>query len=856
LFAIGLAGLTAWAKTVESSRNLNHGAANNTDNRRWETELLYQRATGEMERLFLQSSTAKIAPEVLQDTAVGKSTSVVILLTDQADVSAAYGMKDQDARGWFVYNTLTEHAARTQSGIKTVLEARGISYQSFWAANMLVASVDRPTVDLLAARSDVARVDSNKPARWIEDPEVANFGIRADSPDAIEWGVQNVNAPAVWALGFTGQGIVVGGLDTGIRWTHNALRPKYRGWNGVVADHNYNWHDSIHSGGGSCGANTVAPCDDHGHGSHTVGTMVGDDGGTNQVGVAPGAKWIGCRNMDQGNGTPATYTECFQFTIAPTDINGQNPNPALRPHVLNNSWGCPAVEGCTTRSELETIVNNTQAAGIFVEVSAGNSGPGCSSVSDPPAIYSAAFSTGAIDISNNLASFSSRGPSTFYNPNLRKPNVSAPGVSVRSCNRTSDSSYVTFSGTSMAGPHVAGVVALLWSARPQLVRDIATTKTILQISANPAVIVSPQTCGGTPSSQIPNNSFGYGRVDALAAVNTTPTVAQGSISGRITTSGGSPIGGATVRLNGYASRFTVTDSSGDFRFESVDTDNFYSVTPSLANYTFSPASRSFSLTNNLTNADFTATADASQSANAIDTHEFFVRQHYLDFLSREPDQGGLEFWTSQFTACGGNPTCINNKRIEVSAAFFASAEFQQTGSYIYGVYAGTLGRTISYGEFSADRATVLGGPGLDQAKTLFAQDFVQRSEFINRYPLNMTREEFVDLVIQTMSNRSGVDHSSLRNGFLSDYDSGGRALVVRHAAEASAFVAAEYNKAFVLMQYFGYLRREIDSGGYAFWLDILNGGAPFDGMVCSFLTSTEYQERFSTVITHSNSECP
>ena len=190
--------------------------------------------------------------------------------------------------------------------------------------------------------------------------------------------------------------------------------------------------------------------------------------------------------MDQGNGTPATYTECFQFMIAPTDLNGQNPNPALRPHVINNSWTCPASEGCATRAELEAIVENTQAAGIFVEASAGNAGSGLLDGGRSPAIYRASFSTGAIDINNVLAGFSSRGPSTYYLPNLLKPNISAPGVSVRSCTSGSDTSYSTLSGTSMAGPHVVGVVALLWSARPQLARDIEATKTILEISANPA----------------------------------------------------------------------------------------------------------------------------------------------------------------------------------------------------------------------------------------------------------------------------------------------------------------------------------------------------------------------------------
>jgi len=481
----------------------------------------------------LAAADRKIAPEVVKDTADGARASVVVFLADQADVSAAYDMKDQNARGWYVYKTLSEHAARTQAPLKAMLDGQGLQYQSFWAANMLVVDADRSLVDQLAARDDVARVDPNRPARGIEDPAIADIKDEpAFDPETIETGVNNVQAPPVWAQGFTGQGIVIGNQDTGMRWTHNAIKGHYRGWNGSSADHNYNWHDAIHSGGGVCGANSQQPCDDDTgstHGTHTTGTTNGDDGAGNQIGVAPGAKWIGCRNMNQGDGTPATYTECFQFFIAPTDLAGNNPNPTLRPHVMNNSWGCPTSEGCVTRAELETIVNNTQAAGIFVVVSAGNSGSGCASVSDPAAIYDASFSVGAISGSTNtIASFSSRGPSTFYSPNLLKPNISAPGVGVRSSQAFSDSSYGSLSGTSMAGPHVVGVVALLWSARPQLARDIAATKSILQNSANPNVVVNPvQTCGGTPSTQIPNNTFGWGRVDALAAVNSvsagTPT---------------------------------------------------------------------------------------------------------------------------------------------------------------------------------------------------------------------------------------------------------------------------------------------------------------------------------------------
>ena len=237
------------------------------------------------------------------------------------------------------------------------------------------------------------------------------------------------------------------------------------------------------------------PCDDHDHGTHTTGTTSGDDGAGNQIGVAPGAKWIGCRNMDQGNGTPATYTECFQWFIAPTDLHGQEPQPdAKRPHVMNNSWGCPPSEGCAADT-LRTIVENTEAAGIFVVASAGNAGSACSTVQDPPAIYAASFSVGAINSANALASFSSRGPVTVDGSGRMKPNISAPGVSNRSSVKASDTAYANFSGTSMAGPHVVGVVALLWSARPDLVRNITATKQLLTSTANPAVTVPQQPDG-------------------------------------------------------------------------------------------------------------------------------------------------------------------------------------------------------------------------------------------------------------------------------------------------------------------------------------------------------------------------
>jgi len=878
-FAIFLGGLMHSTTIISSSHSLDYRANGPNDYKR-DAELFYQnngfgRVQGnsiilsasynndnspllrELKQLLPQAPTARIAPQVLADTTDGKSTSIVILLADQADVSPAYDMKDQDARGWFVYNTLTQHAARTQIGLQGFLKSRGVTYQSFWAANMMVATAHRSLVDQLAARPDVARIDSNQPTRWIEEPVVEKLGISSDSTnttDTAEWGVLNVNAPAVWALGFTGQGIVIANEDTGMRWTHNALKPKYRGWDGSSADHNFNWHDSIHTGGGSCGANTVAPCDDNGHGSHTTGTTVGDDGAGNQVGVAPGAKWIGCRNMDQGNGTPATYTECFQFFIAPTDLAGNNANPALRPHVINNSWGCPASEGCVTRAELETIVNNTEAAGIFVEVSAGNSGPGCSTVADPPAIYSAAFSPGAKDIRNVLASFSSRGPSTFYDPNLLKPNISAPGVNVRSSTRTSDTSYGNLSGTSMAGPHVAAVVALLWSARPQLVRNIATTKSILQNTANPAVAVNPtQTCGGTPSTQIPNNSFGYGRVDALAAVNAVPTAAEASMSGRITTTDGQPVEGVTIQLSEGGSRKTITDSNGNYRFENVRTGSFYTVTPSRVNYTFNPENRSFSLFSNNTDAVFTATPNSLIVENPLDVSEYFVRQHYLDFLGREPDESGFNFWSDQILECADDASCIERRRINVSAAYFLSIEFQETGGLVDGLYRASYGRRPLYAEFMPDTATVaqnvIVGTGdwarqLEANKQAFVDAWVQRPAFRAAYD-GLTNESYVDTIISQTGGSFNGDRDALVGGLTSG--SLTRAAVLRQVAEDQGFVSAKRNATFVMMEYFGYLRRDPDESGYQFWLNKLNQfGGNFEQaeMVKAFKVSGEYRGRF------------
>src|SRR5262249_2131304 len=238
-------------------------------------------------------------------------------------------------------------------------------------------------------------------------------------------GINYMHAPQVWELGFTGQGIVVGSADTGVRWTHNALKPHYRGWDGQTANHDYNWHDAVHDSVGTpCGNDSPFPCDDNGHGSHTTGTMIGDDGMGNQIGMAPGAKWIACRNLDgMGIGTSARYIECMEFFLAPYPVGGGQGDPAKAPDITNNSWTCTPDEGCSPDT-LQAAVEAQRAAGIQMVVAAGNAGPDCSSLVNSPATYEASYTVGALSTgTDNIAPFSSRGPVTIDGSNRIKPDI-------------------------------------------------------------------------------------------------------------------------------------------------------------------------------------------------------------------------------------------------------------------------------------------------------------------------------------------------------------------------------------------------------------------------------------------------
>jgi uncharacterized delta-60 repeat protein len=339
-----------------------------------------------------------------------------------------------------------------------------------------------------------------------------------------------------------------------------------------------------------------------------------------------------------------------------------------------------------------------------------------------------------------------------------------------------------------------------------------------------------------------------------------PTAGPAAISGRITAADGTPLGGVVMVLSGAQSRKTISDANGNYQFDNVDTGGFYTVTPARTNYSFSPANRSFSQLGNHTDAAFTGSV-VSDSANPLDSSEYFVREQYVDVLGREPDEGGFNYWSDQINRCGADAECIRVQRISVAAAFFMAQEFQESGSFIYNMYAGTLGRRPLFAEYALDRQQVVGGADLDSEKTAFAQSFVQRAEFATKYQANATAESFVEALIQSVQS-SGFDLSTERANLVDAYSSGGtivesRVLVLRAIADNAAFKQSQYNAAFVLTEYFGYLRRDPDQGGYDFWLNVLNNREPenFRGMVCAFITSTEYQRRFSSSVSHSNGEC-
>ncbi|MFC8800714.1 S8 family serine peptidase [Promicromonospora sp. NPDC057138] len=482
----------------------------------------------------------KITPGVQTRLDTKKTADFWIRFADTPDLEPATDIADWGERGQFVYDALTSTAKTSQADVVADLEAAGVDYESYWISNaILVEDGSAKLAKQVAASREVKQVHERFAAQRIEPVE--RKAPTKDAPLATEWGLDAIGAPAVWDMGYTGDGITVASIDSGVDVEHPALLKHYRGYLGDEGlSNDYNWFDAS----GSCDG---APCDGDAHGTHTMGTMVGDDGEGNQVGVAPDADWItanGCATCSD-----ADLLASGQWILAPTRTDGSDPDPSQRPQIVNNSWGQQA-PGAIDDFMSEEIAA-WEAAGIFGAWAAGNAGDaGCQSTSSPGANV-ATYAAGAFGESGDIAEFSSRGPGA---DGETKPNLAAPGENVRSSVPGGD--YAEFSGTSMASPHLAGAVALLWSAAPVLVGDIEATKQLLdQTSAD----VADDTCGGTPAD---NNVWGEGKLDVQALISNAPIDGYGFVAGTVTGPDGEPVAGVRVTAG---ERSDTTDVEGAFR---------------------------------------------------------------------------------------------------------------------------------------------------------------------------------------------------------------------------------------------------------------------------------------------------
>lgn len=531
-----------------------------------------------------EKGSDKIEGLLLDQLAADGSADFIVRFSEQADLSSAYYM-DWDARGEFVYNTLRDTAERTQANAKSILDERGLTYQTFIAGNDLyVWGGNQVAVNGLAVLNELAALPEvyfirasrtyyidpmleDKPfdnISWAGDLLANNVLTKVNSTNAtIAWGITDTKADQAWQLGARGAGIKVANIDTGVQWNHPALVNQFA-CPGDPSNPDC-WADPKNICGGSA-------CDNNGHGTHTMGTMAAKDSPSLPyiAGMAPDATWIACKGCESSSCSDVALNACADWILAPGgDANN-------RPNVVNNSWG-GTPDGDTWYL---SKVNAWLAAGIFPAFSAGNDGSGCDTMGDPGS-YQESFASGAHDSGREIAYFSSRGPSAFGHEPYTKPNISAPGVNI--CSTIPGSGWSCgYSGTSMASPHTAGAVAQLWSCAPQLVGQIDATFKALQSSAD----VAPGGNCDTPPDNQGNYTYGYGYLDVLNMVNLNCDVANvGTLEGHVYDQNGNPAGNATITAQpAIEGNFTTvtTDPSGFYTMKlSAGT---YNVTASKSNY--------------------------------------------------------------------------------------------------------------------------------------------------------------------------------------------------------------------------------------------------------------------------------
>jgi hypothetical protein len=556
-----------------------------------------------------QDDGSKIEGLLLDRFTTDGTADYIVRFTEQVDLSPAYSM-DWNTRGEYVYKTLTEAATNSQVNAKAILDGFSLSYQTFIAGNDLyVWNGTQVDATALAALPEVASIRATRlyqvdpglqgsnplqAVAWAGDL-LAKQALTTvgSSPDAtIAWGVTDTKADQFWStFGVRGEGILVANIDTGVDYTHVALNPNYK-CAGNPSDPAC-WLDP---GTADCTGPNGGPCDSWVgiyHGTHVMGTQAGDDDPSlaNWVGMAPNSQWIACLGCPSGSCPDFDLNTCADWIIAPGG------NPANRPEVVNNSWG-----GGQGSAWYDVKIQAWVAAGVFPAFSIGNSGPSCGTANSP-GDSQLAFGSAAHDINRNIASFSSRGPALTGHTPYTKPNISSPGVSILST--MPGNGWQLMSGTSMASPHSAGAVALLWSCNPDLVGQVDLTFNILQGSTDtpPA-----GTCGAPPDGE-GNYTFGYGYTDVLAAGNSYCTgVATGHLQGHVYDTNGDPIAGASVTLStGVESNQVdaITDPTGYYTMTAMV--GTYDATASKLNYEPETVSGVVIVTDTVTTQDFTLT---------------------------------------------------------------------------------------------------------------------------------------------------------------------------------------------------------------------------------------------------------
>ncbi|WP_420032817.1 S8 family serine peptidase [Streptomyces sp. cg28] len=513
------------------------------------------------------AAAAKIDSSLSGAVAKGGDATFFVVLKNRADLSGAKKQKTHAKKARAAYKELRATADDSQASLRSFLDKKKVGHKDYWIANTVQVTGDQALVNELAKRSDVAAVVKQRTFKLdagetsgakvtTSRTDSAKTDSSADGDDTPEWGVSDIKADQVWdQYQDRGEGIVVASVDSGVQYDHPDLVQQYRGNNGdgTFTD-DYNFYDAT----GVC--TTDAPCDDNGHGTHTMGTMVGKNG----IGVAPNAKWMAAKACggSQGECVDSDLLAAGQWILAPTDHNGQNPRPDLAPNIVNNSWGGDDGTFYTD------IVNSWNAAGIFEAFAAGNDGDGTTcSTTHPPGAQTETYGVGAYDANGKIASFSGFGPSPL--DGSMKPNISAPGVDIEST--WPGSSYNTEQGTSMATPHVAGAVALLWSATPSLIGDIAGTRELLDEGARD---VDDTHCGGTAGA---NNVWGEGKLDILSSIDKAPHTAA-TVTGKVTDQAtGAALNNITVK---------ATDASGSVRTVTTGTDGTYRLPLAAGTYSF------------------------------------------------------------------------------------------------------------------------------------------------------------------------------------------------------------------------------------------------------------------------------